>query len=131
MDHIQLSEEDLVQQIKARNIIDRDTVLFNIGSLLSMIAFLFFVVLVRNLPGFLYMLVLIVLMISLWMITVWRQWSTLLEVGIKCPNCHKPLAEKINWLKIPGHNCPHCGRVALFSTEYLVDVVNQLKPSDH
>lgn len=131
MNDIQLSEEDLVQQIKARNIIDRDTVLFTIGSLLSFIALFFFILLVRNVPGFIYMLMLIVLMISLWIITVWRQWSVLLEVDIKCPNCHKPLAEKINWLKTPGHNCPHCGRVALFSTEYLVDAVNQLKSSDH
>lgn len=131
MDDFQLSEEDLVQQIKVRNIIDRDTVLFTIGSLLSLIALLFFVVLVRNLPGFLYMLMFIVLMISFWMIAVWRQWSALLEVGINCPNCHKPLAEKIIWLKSPGHNCHHCGKVALASPEYLVDAVNQLKSSNN
>jgi hypothetical protein len=130
IDDIQLSEEDLVQQILARNIIDRDTNIFTIGSIFSLIAFLLFIILVPYLPGSFYVFLFIAMMFFFWIFTVWRQWSALLEVGLQCPSCHKPLAEKVNWLRIPDHHCPYCGRLALVSTEYLVDAVNRLNSND-
>ena len=39
----------------------------------------------------------------------------------KCPFCNKILAEKVNLIISPNHNCPHCGERALLPINKLVE----------
>lgn len=129
MDNIpHLSKEDLYQQIKARNVIKRDAAILLIANILCFIALLENLFVTPNkLPPLLSLFLFFLLIFIIRTIAVWRQWSVLLEFGLKCPSCHKPLAEKVNWLKSPNHNCPYCGQVALASIKYLKDAEKEIK----
>ena len=123
-----LSKEELIQQIKARNVIKRDSAILLIAEILCFIAFLAnrFTT-PHKLPPDLSLFLFSILIVIIRTIANWRQWSVLIESGLQCPNCHKPLAEKVNWLKNPNPNCSYCGQVALAPIKYLKNAEKELK----
>ena len=115
--YLNLDKDVMREQLNARNVMKQEMRLFYgillVGGILSLFSFF------KNIEiGFAFTFVFLVVFRTA---TVWYQWNFLIRFKLKCPYCNKPLAEKMNLMISPNHNCPHCGERALAPIKQLVE----------
>lgn len=113
---LDLDNETLQEQLKARKVMKREMLYFLGVLLLGMICFFAF-----GISSILGLILFFAFLAAFRTATVWYQWNFLMRFQLTCPFCKKPLAEKYNLLISPSHNCPHCGKRALAPIKQLTE----------
>lgn len=109
-DYLNLDEETLKAQRAARESVKRDSRFIMIavfGGLILLYG------LYTGLDQRWVIYLILPFIFVIYMVSNWRQWVALLTFELRCPHCHRRLAERVNLLSSPTPNCPHCGQRAL------------------
>jgi DNA-directed RNA polymerase subunit RPC12/RpoP len=105
---VKLTDDELRKQLHARKMMRREMYIFL--AVFLAVVLLFLLIGSRYIIGIVLFGLFLVLFRTL---TVWYQWNFLTRFDLQCAYCKRPLGGRMNLLRSPTHECPHCGRRAL------------------